>query len=53
MSNSSLRKRFNISEKNYPKASRIIADTIDAKLIKLADPLSKSKKYAYYIPFWV
>ena len=52
MSNSSLRKRFNISEKNYPMASRIIADTIDAKLIKLADPSSKSKKYAYYVPFW-
>ncbi len=52
MSNSSLRQRFNISEKNYPMASRIIADTIDAKLIKLADPSSKSKKYAYYVPFW-
>ena len=50
--NQSVRKRFNISEKNYPMASRIIAETIEAGLIKLADPDSNSKKYASYIPFW-
>ncbi len=50
--NQSVRKRFNISEKNYPMASRIIAETIEAGLIKLADPDSTSKKYASYIPFW-
>jgi predicted HTH transcriptional regulator len=52
MSNSSLRQRFNISDKNYPMASRIIAETLEAGLIKLADPNSKSKKYAFYLPFW-
>ncbi|MBD3195992.1 MAG: transcriptional regulator [Candidatus Lokiarchaeota archaeon] len=52
MSNSSLRKRFNISKSNYPMASRIIADTMEAEFIKLADPKSKSKKYAFYVPFW-
>jgi predicted HTH transcriptional regulator len=52
MTNSSLRERFNIEEKNYPTASRIIADTIDEGLIKDYDPGKKSKKYARYIPFW-
>ena len=33
--------------------SRIIADTVDANLIKLADPESKSRKYATYVPFWM
>ena len=52
MSNQTLRERFKIEEKNYATASRIIADTIEAKLIKPADAQSKSKKYATYIPFW-
>jgi len=52
MSNQSLRQRFNISDKNYPMASRIIADTLNAGLVKPADPESKSKKYAFYVPFW-
>jgi len=33
MNNQTLRKRFKIEERNYATASRIIADTIDAKLI--------------------
>ena len=52
MSNQTLRERFKIEEKNYATASRIIADTIDAKLIKPSDAQSKSKKFATYIPFW-
>lgn len=52
MTNSSLRERFKIEEKNYSTASRIIADTISSTLIKDADPESKSKKHAKYIPFW-
>jgi ATP-dependent DNA helicase RecG len=52
MSNQTLRERFKIEEKNYATASRIIADTIDANLIKPADAQSKSKKFATYIPFW-
>lgn len=44
MTNESLRKRFNIDEKNYPMASKIISETIKANLIK-AD---KRK----YIPIW-
>ncbi|MAL19391.1 MAG: transcriptional regulator [Balneola sp.] len=52
MSNKSLRKRFEISDKNYPMASRIISDTIEAGLIKDFDPSSNSKRDASYIPFW-
>ena len=52
MTNATLRKRFAISDENYPIASRIIADTIDAGLIKPFDPGSKSRKHARYVPFW-
>lgn len=52
MTNQSLRERFNIAEKNYPTASRIIADTIAEGLIKEYEPGSSSKRYARYIPFW-
>jgi predicted HTH transcriptional regulator len=53
MTNQSLRERFGIDEKNYPMASRIISDTIQAELIRDYDPDSKSRKYAKYVPFWV
>jgi ATP-dependent DNA helicase RecG len=51
LSNASLRKRLGIKESNYPQASRIIRDSIDAELIK---PHSQdtSKKDAAYVPFW-
>lgn len=52
MTNSSLRERFAIEEKNYSIASRIIAETVRASLIKPFDPESTSKKHASYIPFW-
>lgn len=52
MTNSSLRSRFAIAEENYPMVTRIINDALDAKLIKLRDPSSKSKRFARYWPFW-
>lgn len=52
MTNSSLRERFSIEDRNYPIASRIIAETIEAGLIKSYDPDSTSKKHAKYVPFW-
>lgn len=52
MTNTTLRERFKIEEKDYPVASRIIRDTLHAEFIKLEDPESKSKKHARYIPFW-
>jgi hypothetical protein len=46
MSNSSLRLRFGIEDKNYPQASRIIKQSIeDAYIIEHEN--SKT-----YIPFW-
>lgn len=52
MTNASLRQRFGIDSKNYSMASRIIADTLDAGLIRRDDPESKSRKHAKYVPFW-
>lgn len=50
--NTTVRKRFGIEAQNYPVASRIISDTIKAGLIRKADPESKSKKDASYLPRW-
>jgi len=52
MTNQSLRERFKIDSKNAAIASRIIKDTLDAEMIKLDDPESKSRKYVKYIPYW-
>lgn len=52
MTNATLRKRFGIEEQNYAMASRIIAETMDAKLIKPYAPESTSRKFAKYLPFW-
>ncbi len=52
MTNESLRMRFNIAEKNYSTASRIIMDTIASGMIKRQDPDSKTRKHAKYIPYW-
>ncbi len=45
MTNSTLRERFNIHQKNYPMASLIIRNAIKQGLIK-------SQKNSRYIPFW-
>jgi hypothetical protein len=34
-------------------ASKVIADTIKAELIKDHSAESKSKKFAKYVPYWV
>ncbi len=52
MTNQTLRERFQIAQKNYSIVSRIIADAIDAKLIKEFDIANKSRKYAKYVPIW-
>lgn len=51
MTNTSLRERFGIEEKNRAMVSRIIADTRDEKLIRIFDDSvgSKAKKY---LPWW-
>ncbi|MDD8018655.1 MAG: ATP-binding protein [Bacteroidota bacterium] len=52
MTNTTLRERFKIEEKNYPIVSAVIKDTLAKRFIKLGDPESKSRKHAYYVPFW-
>jgi predicted HTH transcriptional regulator len=52
MSNATLRKRFNIEDKNYSIASRIISDAVDAGLVKPHDPDNTSNRQAKYVPFW-
>ena len=51
MTNTSLRQRFGIEEKNAAKASRIITETVDAGLIKPFDP-NAGRRYVKYVPFW-
>ncbi len=52
MTNASFRKRLGIEDQNYATASRIIADAIDADLVKPRDPENTSRKHASYVPFW-
>jgi ATP-dependent DNA helicase RecG len=52
LTNTSLRERFEISEGNAAQASRIIAETVEAGLIKSANPDNKSRKLMRYLPFW-
>jgi ATP-dependent DNA helicase RecG len=50
--NQSIRKRFSIAKNNYPMASKIISETMEAKLIKPSDPENSSKKFSTYVPYW-
>lgn len=50
MNNQSLRARLGIEDKNYPMASRVIKDTLDARLIKEENPDGGSRHN--YIPYW-
>lgn len=52
MTNATLRVRFGISDANAAMASRIIAETLEASLIKPFDPDNRSRKHARYVPFW-
>ncbi len=52
MTNKTLRIRLGIDENNYPMASRIIRDTIQAKIIKVSDPNNLSFRKNEYIPYW-
>ena len=45
MSNASLRARFGSDGPSAPTVSRLIRDTVDAKLIKSYDPNSGKKSY--------
>lgn len=52
MTNSTLRERFGLSDKQHSKASKIISDTLEAQLIKPSDPNNRSNKHIKYIPFF-
>lgn len=52
MTNSTLRDRFKIEKKNHSQVSRMIREAQEEGLIKRADPESKSRKHATYVPFW-
>lgn len=51
MTNSSLRQRFGLSDKENSVASRIIRDAVKAGRIKPLDP-NTAPRYMKYIPFW-
>lgn len=52
VTNESVRGRFNISKGNYPVASKIISEALDAKRIKPRNPKNRSRKHAQYVPYW-
>lgn len=52
MTNASLRKRFGIAKGNLSMVSRLIADALDAGLIKPYAPFNKSRRHVQYVPFW-
>ncbi len=51
MTNSSLRQRFGLDEKNSSHMSRLIKDAVDAGKVKPKDP-DTAPKHMKYVPFW-
>jgi predicted HTH transcriptional regulator len=51
MTNSSLRARFKLNDKQYQTVTKVIADAIAVELIKPLDP-DQGNKFAKYVPFW-
>lgn len=52
MTNTTLRERLKMPEKQRSMVSVLIKEAIDEQLIKPADPDNKSHKFAGYIPVW-
>ncbi len=52
MTNTTLRVRFGIDERNRAQVSRVISDTFNAGLIRSYNPDSDSRRHASYIPYW-
>ncbi|MBF0388263.1 MAG: putative DNA binding domain-containing protein [Candidatus Omnitrophica bacterium] len=52
MTNASFRKRLGLNEGQYTVAWGIINKSIQQGLIKAGDASSKSKRHAYYFPYW-
>lgn len=51
MSNSSLRRRFGLSDKQYPQASIVIREAMEKGLIRPLDE-EQGNRNARYVPFW-
>ena len=51
MTNTSLRERFGIDEKNAALASRLLSEAIDAGAILIRDPEAGTRNRTY-LPFW-
>ena len=52
MTNTSLRERLKMPEKQRSMVSLLIQEAIDKNLIKAADPENTSKKFTEYVPIW-
>jgi predicted HTH transcriptional regulator len=52
MTNTTLRERFGIEEKNRAQVSRVISDAVDAEMIRSYNPESESRRHASYVPYW-
>ena len=52
INNQSVRDRFGLNKNQAPTATRILADTMEAGLIKTSDDDFVSRKYSIYVPFY-
>jgi ATP-dependent DNA helicase RecG len=52
LTNTSLRERFKMHERQRPQISKLIREAIQAKKIKASDPRATSNKFAEYLPYW-
>jgi ATP-dependent DNA helicase RecG len=52
LTNTSLRERFKMHERQRPQISKLIRETLRAKKIKASDPSATSNKFAEYLPYW-
>jgi ATP-dependent DNA helicase RecG len=52
MTNQSLRERFKLAESKSTTVSQVIAEAVEAKLIRPDDATTGSRRYARYLPFW-
>ena len=52
LTNQAVRKRFGLDKNKSSVASRIIADAVERRLLKVSDEQNTSTKYVSYIPFY-
>ncbi len=52
VTNSTVRKRFGLDHKNTSKASRFLAEALDARAISPVNP-NAGRKFMKYLPYWV